>query len=217
MPPLRVRLAVEGDLAADGGDSSAVYDSTLVAAVRAFQTRHGLAADGLLGRGTLRHLNVPVATRIEQLRLALERGRLLLHDLPSRLVIVNVPAFRVYYADETGAVLESKVIVGKPFRQTPIFRSEMTSVVINPSWTIPPTILREDVRPGIQRDPDYLQKHGYREIGGQIVQAPGPDNALGRLKLDFPNPHLVYMHDTPAKGLFRADARTFSSGCIRVE
>jgi murein L,D-transpeptidase YcbB/YkuD len=213
---LRRRLAVEGDLTTSAADPVSTYDSTLAAAVRRFQDRHGLTADGVLGERTRRALDVPVATRIAQLRLSLERGRLLLHDLPARFVLVNVPAFRVHYVDETGTHLVSDVIVGKPFTRTPIFRAEMTYVVLNPSWTVPPGILARDVLPGLRRDPDYLEKRGLVRMGGQIVQPPGPDNALGRIKLMFPNPHFVYLHDTPHKDLFSADARSFSSGCIRV-
>jgi L,D-transpeptidase YcbB len=93
----------------------------------------------------------------------------------------------------------------------------MTYVVLNPSWTIPPGILQREVIPGMQRDPDYLARKGFQKIGGQIVQPPGPNNALGRIKLMFPNPHHVYLHDTPQKDLFAAEARTFSHGCIRVQ
>ena len=217
VPALRERLAVEGDLVSQTGDASTTYDSTLVTAVRRFQERHGLLPDGTVGKGTLRALNVPVATRISQLRLSLERGRLLLHDLPARFVLVNIPAFRVHYLDEKNTHFTSKVIVGKPFTKTPIFRAEMTYVVLNPSWTIPPGIMQRDVIPGMRRDPDYLEKKGFQKVGGQIVQPPGPDNALGRIKLMFPNSHHVYLHDTPHRDLFASEARTFSSGCIRVE
>ncbi len=217
LPALRERLAVEGDLVLQPGDPIAVYDSVLVTAVQRFQERHGLHPDGIVGKGTLRALNVPVATRISQLRLSLERGRLLLHDLPARFVLVNIPAFRVHYVDENAVPFASKVIVGKPFTKTPIFRAEMTYVVLNPSWTIPPGIMEREVIPGMRRDPDYLEKKGFQQTGGQVVQPPGPNNALGRIKLMFPNPHHVYLHDTPQRNLFANEARTFSSGCIRVE
>ena len=217
LPALRQRLAVEGDLRAQPGDSIAVYDSVLVTAMRRFQERHGLHPDGILGKGSLRALNVPVATRISQLRLSLERGRVLLHDLPARFVLVNIPAFRALYVDENSARFASKVIVGKPFTKTPIFRAEMTYLVLNPSWTIPPGIMQREVIPGMRRDPDYLKKKGFQQIGGQVVQPPGPNNALGRIKLMFPNSHFVYLHDTPQRNLFTSEARSFSSGCIRVE
>ena len=214
---LEARLAIEGDLPSTPRASVATYDSVLVAGVRRFQIRHGLEGDGLVGATTIRQLNVPVAARITQLRISLERSRLLLHDLPDRFVVVNIPAFRALYVDSGRAQLISKVMVGKPFTQTPIFRADMTYAVLNPSWTIPPGILRRDVIPGMKADPHYLEKKGFVKVGNQIVQPPGPDNALGRIKLMFPNIHAVYLHDTPHRELFASDARAFSSGCIRVE
>jgi murein L,D-transpeptidase YcbB/YkuD len=214
---LEERLAAEGDLAVNRRESIALYDSALGTAVRRFQERHGLNPDGVIGKTTLRALNVPVATRISQLRISLERGRLLLHDLPERFVVVNIPAFRVQYIDEGRAQLVSRVVVGKPFTQTPIFRADMTYAVLNPSWTIPPGIMERDVIPGMKKDPQYLEKKGFVKVGGQVVQPPGPNNALGRIKLMFPNPHHVYLHDTPHRDKFAFDERTFSSGCIRVE
>jgi murein L,D-transpeptidase YcbB/YkuD len=225
VPVLRRRLEVEGDLdkattAADHGGTASedeTYDEELVVGVKRFQQRHGLHADGILGPATLRALNVSVATRIAELRLSLERGRLILHDLPGRLVVVNVPAFRVYYADGQGRRFAANAIVGKTYAKTPIFRAEIDQIVVNPSWTIPPGIMRRDVLPGLRKDPNYLKAKGFKRVGEQIVQPPGPNNALGRMKINFPNSHLVYMHDTPQRDLFDRDARAFSSGCIRVQ
>ena len=217
VPMLHERLAIVGDLTERGGVAGTAYDSVLVEAVKRFQQRHGLEPDGVVGKGTIRALNVPVSVRVDQLRLSLERGRLLLHDLPERFVFVNIPAFRAYYVDANEIRFVSKVIVGKPFTRTPTFRADMTYVVINPSWTIPPGIMQRDVIPGMRQDPNYLERKGYERVGGQVVQPPGPNNALGCIKLMFPNPHHVYLHDTPQRDLFAAEARTFSSGCIRVE
>jgi len=217
LPALEGRLAAEADLTAKPRDTIAAYDTALVRAVRSFQERHGLNPDGVLGATTLRAMNVPVAARINQLRISLERGRLHLHDLPERFVVVNIPGFRVLFVDQGRTRLVSRVVVGKPFTQTPIFRADMTYVVLNPTWTIPPGIMQRDVIPGMKRDPDYLEKKGYVKIDGQIVQPAGPNNALGRIKLMFPNPHHVYLHDTPQRDKFAAEARTFSNGCIRVD
>jgi len=214
---LEARLAIEGDLTSAPRASVATYDSVLVAGVRRFQERHGLQGDGIVGATTIRELNVPVAARITQLRISLERSRLLLHGLPERFVVVNIPAFRALYVEAGRAQLISKVMVGKPYTQTPIFRADMTYAVLNPSWTIPPGIMRRDVIPGMKADPRYLEKKGFVKVGNQVVQPPGPDNALGRIKLMFPNTHAVYLHDTPHRELFASDARAFSSGCIRVE
>jgi len=217
LPALEKRLAVEGDLVTPPRATVTAYDSVLVAAMARFQQRHGLNPDGVIGPGSLSALNVPVATRIAQLRVALERGRLLLQELPERFVLVNIPAFRVLLVDEGRARLVSRVVVGKPFTQTPSFRADMTYVTLNPSWTIPPSIVKKDVIPGIRKDPNYLERKGYTKIGGQYVQPPGPKNALGQAKLMFPNPHYVYLHDTPNRELFATDTRTFSHGCIRVD
>jgi murein L,D-transpeptidase YcbB/YkuD len=155
-------------------------------------------------------------------------------------VLVNVAGFEVAYFRDDEPVWTSKVIVGRPYRETPIFKSLITYVVFNPTWTIPPTILVKDKLPVIKRDPGYLKRNNIRVIDSrgrevdpysvnwsrysarslppyQFVQDPGPDNALGLVKIMFPNPHLVYLHDSPAKSLYEREARTFSSGCIRVE
>ena len=214
---LEARLAIEGDLATAPRTGVATYDTLLVAGVERFQERHGLTPDGIVGAATIRAFNVSATARVQQLRISLERGRLLLHDLPERLVVVNIPAFRALYVDAGRVQLSSRVVVGKPYTQTPIFRADMTYVVLNPSWTIPPGIMKSDVIPGLKRDPNYLEKKGFVRVGNQIVQPPGPDNALGRIKLMFPNPHFVYLHDTPHRELFAENARAFSAGCIRVE
>ena len=214
---LEKRLAIEGDLVTPPRADMGAYDTVLVAAMQRFQQRHGLNPDGVVGPTSLQALNVPVTTRISQLRVALERGRLLLQELPERFVLVNIPAFRVLLVEDGRARLVSRVVVGKPFTQTPSFRADMTYVTLNPSWTIPPSIVKRDVIPGMRKDPGYLEKKGYAKIGGQYVQPPGPNNALGQVKLMFPNPHHVYLHDTPNRELFANEARTFSHGCIRVE
>jgi murein L,D-transpeptidase YcbB/YkuD len=217
VPTLRARLLAEGDLAADALDSGDLYDETLQAAVRMFQLRHGLTQDAAVGGKTQRLLNLPVQARIDQLRLSLERARLIMHELPERFVVVNVPAFRLYYVREGSVQFATNVVVGKVMAKTPIFRAEMTHVVLNPSWTVPPTIVEHEILPQLQKHPDYLERKGLQKVGGQYVQQPGPNNALGRIKLMFPNPHFVYLHDTPEKSLFGRESRTFSHGCVRVQ
>jgi murein L,D-transpeptidase YcbB/YkuD len=214
---LRRRLLAEGDLAPDSPRSGNSYDETLQAALRTFQKRHGLKQDGLVGGKTLRMLNVPIETRIDQLRLSLERSRLIMHDVPERFVVVNIPAFRLYYVEGGAVRFATNVVVGKVMAKTPIFRADMTYVVLNPSWTVPPVVIQDDILPGLQKDRQYLKRRGLEKVGGQYVQAPGPNNALGRIKLMFPNPHFVYLHDTPQQSLFERDSRPFSSGCVRVQ
>lgn len=236
---LRERLRLEGDAAAGGPAAEAdLFDEPLAAAVRGFQARHALAADAEVGPATLRELNVPVSARIDQLRLSLERVRWVAGDAPATYVVVNVAGFRVGYVREHRLAWQSRVVVGRAARQTPIFRGLMTYIELNPTWTVPPTILREDILPKLRHDPDYLRREritvldragravdpasvdwsAYRRgVPYTLRQEPGPANALGRIKLMFPNPHAVYLHDTPARGLFDRPERTFSSGCIRVE
>jgi murein L,D-transpeptidase YcbB/YkuD len=244
VPALRYRLKVTKDLA---GDLEAPlppldtnYDPELEAAVKRFQQRHGLTPDGAVGPGTLAALNVPVSARIDQIRVNLERSRWVLHEMVGEFVLVDVAGFQVSYFRNDEPVWTSKVIVGRPYRETPIFRSTITYVVFNPTWTIPPGILVKDKLPILRKDPGYLKRNNIRVIDAsgrevnpssvnwsrygagnlppyQLRQDPGDDNALGLVKIMFPNKYSVYLHDTPTKALFDKDERTFSSGCIRVQ
>jgi murein L,D-transpeptidase YcbB/YkuD len=218
VPLLRRRLAVTGDLpGAAAAEASPQYDAALAAAVKAFQERHGLPPDGAVGPATLESMNVPVARRIEQIRATLERCRWVMHDVPERFVLVNVAGFTVTFIDKGGPTWESRVVVGTTSTKTPIFWADMTYVVLNPTWTVPPGIMKKEVIPAMRRDPRYLERKGYEMVNGQVVQPAGPNNALGRIKLMFPNPHSVYLHDTPRKAYFNETSRTFSHGCVRVD
>jgi L,D-transpeptidase YcbB len=214
---LRRRLGVTGDLpAAAAADPSPKYDASVAAGVKAFQERHGLPVDGAVGKATLVALDVPVSARIDQIRATLERCRWVMHDLPDRFVLVNVAGFTVTVMGPDGPTWDSAVVVGKPYTKTPIFRADMRYIVLNPTWTVPPGIMKKEVIPGMRRDPNYLARKGYVMENGQVVQPAGPKNALGRVKLIFPNPHHVYLHDTPSKSYFNETSRTFSHGCVRV-
>lgn len=236
VPALAARLAVTSDLPTSSASYGTVYDEALVAAVRGFQARHGLAADGVVGSGTLAALNVPVATRIDELRASLERARWVFYDPESEFLVVNVAGFQLYLVRRGEVVWRTRVQVGQPYRQTPIFRAEMTYLVVNPTWTVPPTVFRNDILPAVRRNPAYLASRHIdvfdsrgaavdpatadwsgRNPPYRLVQRPGADNALGRIKFMFPNEHSVYLHDTPSRDLFARDSRAFSSGCIRVE
>jgi murein L,D-transpeptidase YcbB/YkuD len=140
-----------------------------------------------------------------------------MHDLPDRLVMVNVAGFTVYYLRDSRIVWQSPVVVGTAYTKTPIFRADMKYVVVNPTWTVPPGMMRNEIGPAMRRDPNYLARKGLRLINGQVVQPAGPKNPLGRIKLMFPNPHSVYLHDTPTRSAFKAASRTLSHGCVRVE
>jgi murein L,D-transpeptidase YcbB/YkuD len=236
---LRARLAASGDLGVAAPADPAAYDAALEGAVRRFQSRMGLESDGAVGPGTLAELNVPHADRIRQLRVNLDRGRVLLHDLPDKFVVVNIAGYTAYVVKGQDIVWSARVQVGKPYRKTPLFRSEINYLVFNPTWTVPPGIIRADILPAAKADPASISRKGLkvldadgREVdpasvdwsrfsGGHIPytlrQDPGPKNALGRVKLMFPNPYFVYLHDTPSQSLFDRAERAFSSGCVRVE
>lgn len=232
---VRARLQVTGELAAEAVDSAG-FDEALEGAVMTFQQRHGLDADGIIGPATLAAMNLPVAWRIDQIRVNLERARWVQRELPSDFVLVNIAGFRIYLVRGGELVWSSRVQVGKTYRKTPVFRDAIRYLVFNPTWTVPPGILNEDILPQARKDPDSIRRKGLRVLDGQgqeidprsvdwsiepfpylVRQDPGPNNALGRVKLMFPNEHLVYLHDTPSKELFDRSRRTTSSGCIRVE
>lgn len=232
------RLAVSGDIDA-AGLATDTLDARLEAAVRRFQARHGLTADGIIGRGTLAAMNVPATERLETIRVNLERLRWLADDIEEEMVIVNIAGFEAYLLKRGEAVWGTRVQVGRTYRQTPVFRDEITYLAINPTWTVPRSIATRDILPQLQEDPAYLIERGFdvRDRSGDnvdptsidwdslssnnfpytLVQRPGAYNALGQVKFMFPNEYAVYLHDTPSRYLFEREARTFSSGCIRTE
>jgi len=260
VPQLAARLAAMGDLSADaaakfttpaaagaGGTPQApgmtLYDDALADTVTAFQDRHGLAADGVIGASTITALNVPLAQRARQIELAMERGRWL-PDLSDRAnVFVNVALFRMWATDPQSGEepLRMNVVVGKALNtQTPIFTDEMEYVVFRPYWNPPPSIINGEIIPGLRKDPAYLDKHNMEIVASGadtaaslpasddniakvaagklfVRQRPGPANSLGLAKFIFPNSENVYMHGTPSQQLFSRTRRDFSHGCIRVE
>ena len=233
VPILRQRLAAGGYLAsADGGE---VYDVALVEAVRRFQDEQFIKADGAVGEGTRAALALPVSKRIEQVRVNLERARWLLHEAEGDFVLVDIAGYKVTLYRGGKVTWSARVQVGTPFRKTPVFKSEINRVTLNPTWTVPPGIMRKDTLPKIRKDPGYLAKNRMRVIdaSGQEVppgsvdwsnprgvvvrQDAGEGNSLGRVVIRFPNEHAVYLHDTPHTEHFADAQRIFSSGCIRVE
>lgn len=214
------------------------FDQLLKYAVERFQVRHGLEMDGLVGAGTRAALNVPVSTRIEQIKLNMERWRWLPGELGERYIMVNTANFELLAFDKNKPVLGMSVITGKPERPTPVIQGMLHTLVLNPYWTLPRTIAIEDVLPKQQRNPEYLTSKGIhvfangeeldpRQIDWSkadedyfpyiLRQEPGPDNALGRFKFLFSNNFDIYLHDTPSYWKFDQAMRAFSSGCIRVQ
>jgi murein L,D-transpeptidase YcbB/YkuD len=236
---VRERLRVTGELESESNADPATFDTGLRDAVVEFQLRHALDADGVIGARTLDAMNTPVEDRIDQIRANLERGRWVFREIEDDFIVVNIARFRAYLARDGEIVWTSRAQVGKPYRQTPVFTSTLKYLVVNPTWTVPPTILRKDILPKVRQDPGYLAAKNIRVLthdGDEVDvgtidwpslpadrfpyilrQDPGPTNALGRVKFIFPNEHFVFLHDTPSKALFGRTERAFSSGCIRVQ
>jgi murein L,D-transpeptidase YcbB/YkuD len=239
---LRRHLVITGDLPTETRTDGDRFDPALEAAVKRYQSRHGLAADGAVGPETLEALNIPVEDRIIQLMLNMERWRWFPDNLGSRYIMVNIPGFELELVDDQAVVLSMRAIVGRKSRPTPILTSRMTYLELNPYWNIPQKIARQDILPKIQDDPEYLSRNGIRVFDSwqedappldplgidwaglsenhfpyRLRQQPAGKNALGRIKFIFPNRQSVYIHDTPGKSLFSRSQRLFSSGCIRVE
>jgi murein L,D-transpeptidase YcbB/YkuD len=239
---LRRRLQITGDLSTAAGAGGEVFDRPVEAGVRRFQARHGLAATGKLDSATVAALDVPAVARLAQIELNLERWRWLPQNLGRRYLLVNIAAFELRVVEGARPRLTMRVMVGKPYRRTPVFSDTLRYLVLSPSWNIPKSLALEDELPLIKRNPRYLARQHITMLDGwganaqtldpakidwsqvtpqhfryRLRQEPGPWNGLGRVKFMFPNPYDVYLHDTPARELFDRPDRDFSSGCIRIE
>lgn len=236
VPALRARLEAEAYVPAAEVNATALdYDPLLVRAVESFQYRHQLAVDGIVGAATLAALNQSRQQRIAQLQANLERWRWLWHEQLPHQVVVDIGAAMIHYYRDAGLGWSARTTVGRSLRQTPSLRSAVSHFTLNPHWTVPPTILRQDKLPAIRANPEYLAEQNLRVLDAQgneldpagvdwsrpgaiiLRQQPGPNNALGQVAIRFPNPFSVYLHDTPSKQLFARAQRTDSSGCVRVE
>ncbi len=234
---LRNRLIIAGDLDPSGAGAP-TYDSFVEQGLRRFQARHGITTTGALNPGTITALNVPVEARIRQLELNIVRLRAFSGNLGNRYVVVNIPAAMVETVEGGIVATRHAAGVGKIDRQSPILQTRIPEVNFNPTWTVPASIIRKDLIPKMQKDPTYLTENKIRIIGagGNVIapeavnwnsteatrytfrQDPGGEfNSLGFVRINIPSPHGVYMHDTPAKGIFGDDYRFVSSGCVRVQ
>jgi murein L,D-transpeptidase YcbB/YkuD len=236
---LRRRLEITGDLSAGDALDPIVFDAALESAVESFQARHGIDVDGKVGPRTLEALNFSVEARIDQIRATLERIRWVFREITGNHIIVDLAGFQLYLFRDGELSWTTRVQVGKPYHATPVFKDTIRYITFNPTWTIPPGILRNETLPAIRKDPSYLSNNNMSVITGtgarvnpstidwaatpsqgfsyMIRQEPGDHNALGRVKFMFPNKYMVYLHDTPSKGLFARSERAFSHGCVRTE
>jgi L,D-transpeptidase YcbB len=234
--PLRRRLIVSGDLEPAAGETD-IFDSYVEAAVRRFQIRHGVTVDGIVREQTFSNLNVPADARLAQLKVNLTRLRSLSSRLGNRYVVCNIPAAQIEAVENGVAVTRHTAVVGKPDRPSPDINSKIVEINFNPYWTVPVSIVRRDLIPLMQKDPEYLsnehirifdmrgseltpsQVNWYSEeaVNYRFKQDPGDFNSLGSIRINFPNKDGVYMHDTPLKNLFGEDFRFHSSGCVRVQ
>ncbi len=236
---VRRRLAMSGDLT--GAVSKGFnFDGELEAAVRRFQERHGIRVSGRIDAQTIQAMNVPVQARIAQLKLNYQRiDELIGQRVEDRYVLVNVPGFQLEAVFQNVVEMRHRVIAGKPERQTPQVKTHIRALNFFPYWRVPDSVATLDLIPRLRKEPDYLQKEQIRVLNGafngpevnstsidwqtadakviKFRQDPGPQNALGLVRLDMPNEHGVYMHDTPMKPLFGQRARAFSAGCVRVQ
>ncbi len=242
IPLLRQRLEVPAEHEQEENNEATFYDPSLQQAVRQFQRSHGLKQDGIIGAHTRAAMNVPVEQRIAQIESNLERWRWLPQQLGDRYILVNIGGYLVQLVEHDQVKLEKHAIIGSRLRSTPSFTTRVTHLSLNPPWTVPRRIAVEDLLPEQRRDSEYLLRKNIQiqrregevwviqdpaminwgeynkyNFPFQLRQSPGDGNSLGRIKFHMPNPYDIYLHDTPAQGLFGYPVRDFSSGCVRVQ
>jgi len=234
VPIIAKRLAITEDYAGPVNDQDTTYGVELQEAVKRFQRRHRLEPDAVVGASAIAQMNVPVEERIRQLALNLQRWRPLPRDLGDRHLLVNIPEYRLEVWDHDQVPLTMRVIVGRKDTPTPVFSDEMTHIVFAPYWNVPSEIVRKETLPSVMRDPAFLERTNMEVLdrhgntidpssvdlsdgaGYRFRQRPGAANSLGLVKFVFPNQFNVYLHDTPADGLFVRARRSFSHGCVRL-
>lgn len=219
IPLIKKRLQLTKDMAA--GDTSSRFSDTLEAAVKTFQVRHGYTPDGTINADLIKQMNVPVKYRIEQILINMDRMRWMPQKPTGELITVNIPEFVLHITNGKEKVHDMNVVVGKEGNTTMMFNGDLNQVVFSPYWNVPPSIVRKEILPAMEKNPGYLASKNMEVTGDEgglpvVRQKPGTGNALGRVKFLFPNSFNIYFHDTPEKSLFERDKRAFSHGCIRL-
>ncbi len=219
MLSIKRRLQATGDLAVT--DTTIVYDDKLEEAIKTFQIRHGYTPNGVISAALIKDMNVPVEQRIQQLLINMDRMRWMPNKPEGNLIIVNIPEFVLQVFEGKTKVRDMPVVVGKEGHNTMAFTGNLNQVVFSPYWNITPDIIKEEIIPAMEKDPNYLARNEMEQTGEEegipvIRQLPGDKNSLGKVKFLFPNDFNIYFHDTPAKGLFEKDKRAYSHGCIRL-
>lgn len=230
---IKQKLVYWDDLGSNNG--SLVYDTESVRAVKRFQLRNGLSPDGVIGQGTVDALNYSKDKRIQQLKVNLERWKWFPEDFGENYIFINIPEYKLHFVFEKDTIETKKIVVGKPSRKTPILTSKINNLVFNPTWTVPPTILKEDLVPSASRNLSYFTRNRITILNNKkdtikpkdwdsknfksyrYVQSPGYNNSLGLVKFNFPNKYMVYLHDTNHREYFTRSYRALSSGCVRIE
>lgn len=230
---IKQKLVYWGDLSSN--NETFIYDTETIKAVKKFQQRNGLSADGIIGKGTVDALNYSKEKRIEQLKVNLERWKWFPEDFGENYILINIPEYKLLFVFENDTIGTKRIVVGKPSRKTPILTSKINNLIFNPTWTVPPTILKEDLVPSASNNLSYFTRNRITILNNKkdtinpkdwdyknykryrYVQKPGYNNSLGLVKFNFPNKYMVYLHDTNHREYFSRSYRALSSGCIRLE
>jgi len=215
---LKKRLQITGDMAAD---TSPVFNDAVEAGIKNNQSRFGYSPTGIITDALIKDMNVPVLERIKQILLNMGRMQWMINEPKGQMIVVNIPEFILHVKDGPKKVFDMNVVVGKEGHNTMMFTGNLNQVVFSPYWNVPPSIVRKEIMPAMERNPNYLASQNMEITGNEgglpdIRQLPGAKNSLGRVKFLFPNSFNIYFHDTPAKALFEKDKRAYSHGCIRL-
>lgn len=217
---IKKRLQISGDLV--GNDTSRIFNDTLEAAIKNFQTRHGYTPTGKINEALIKDMNVSAKYRLEQILMNMDRMRWVATEPAANLIVVNIPEFILHMYEGGKKVFDMVVVVGKEGHNTMMFNGDLNQVVFSPYWNVPRSIVKNEILPAIDRNSNYLEKENMEitenEDGLPVIrQKPGAGNALGKVKFLFPNSFNIYFHDTPSKSLFAKDKRAYSHGCIRLK